>query len=146
MEKERFILQSSKELGFWVATDTDNNIVIKFREHQFNETQQVTLLDGNTFNSVEEATRIATYLREMADWLRHEHYNIVMPSLLDKRAAMGQRIRDLRIERGLSQTQLAAMAGITTGNLCRIEAGKYSTGLDLLNRIADALGMELNIR
>ncbi|WP_289191599.1 hypothetical protein [Bacteroides acidifaciens] len=82
MCKKRFILQPSQEPGFWVATDTEHNIVIKFREHQFNDTQKITLLDGNTFDRTDDATRIATYLREIADWLRREHYNTIMTPII----------------------------------------------------------------
>lgn len=79
--KERFVLQPSQEPGFWVATDTEHLIVIKFQEHRFNETQKITLLNGDKFASDEEALRVATYLRELADWLRDNHYNVAMPSI-----------------------------------------------------------------
>ena len=78
---ERFILQPSQEPGFWVATDTEHNIVVKFREHKFNETQEVTLLNNETFSSQQEAMKYATYLRELADWLRDNHYEKVMPPI-----------------------------------------------------------------
>lgn len=59
---------------------------------------------------------------------------------------MGQTIRSLRTQRGLIQAELAQMAGITQSNLARIEAGKYSVGLDILNKIANALGVEVLIQ
>lgn len=76
---QRFIIQPSQEPGFWVATDTEHNIVVKFREHQFNETQEVTLLNNETFSSSEEAMKYATYLRELTDWIRDNHYEKAMP-------------------------------------------------------------------
>lgn len=33
---KRFLLQPSREPGYWVATDTANGIVIRFKEHDFN--------------------------------------------------------------------------------------------------------------
>ncbi len=42
-------------------------------------------------------------------------------------------------------TQLAEMAGILQPNLSRIDQGRYNTGFDLLQRIADALGMQIDI-
>ena len=79
--EQRFIIQPSREPGSWVATDTENGIVVKFREHQFNETQQVTLLNGETFSSAQEALKAATHLRELADWLRENHYEKAMPPI-----------------------------------------------------------------
>lgn len=63
----------------------------------------------------------------------------------EKRKAMGERIRELRTTQGWTHEQLAEIAGITPSNLRNIEAGKYSVGLDVLNRIAGALGAELRM-
>jgi len=139
MNNNRFILQPSQEQGFWVATDNENEIEIKFREHEFNETQEVTLL-GDKQITASTAQTLATAMRELADWLSKEHYNIAMPSLLYDRKRIGQQIRDYRMAEKMSQADLARRAGITTANICNIEAGKYSVGLDILNRIANALG------
>ena len=142
---ERFILQPSQDQGFWVATDTDNGIVIKFREHQFNETQQTTLLNGDTFKTAEEALAVATYMREIADWLRENHYSKAMPEPENIRLRIGLRIKELRTAQSLSQQQLADMAGVTKANICNIERGAYSVGLDVLNKIATALNAEIQL-
>ncbi len=143
---ERFILQPSKEQGFWVATDTEHGVVVRFHEHEFNETQRITLLGGSAFDGTEQALHVATYLREIADWLRAEHYNIAMPSLIILRERMGESIRNLRLQRGLTQVELARLADISPSNLARIEDGRYSVGLDILNQIANALGVAIELR
>ena len=58
---------------------------------------------------------------------------------------IGKDIRAIRLQRGMSQTELAAEAGITIANMSRIEAGKLSVGLDILNKIASALGVTLKM-
>ena len=58
---------------------------------------------------------------------------------------IGKDIRAIRLQRGMSQTELAAAAGITIANMSRIEAGKLSVGLDILNKIAIALGVTLKM-
>ena len=143
---ERFILQPSQEQGFWVATDTEHGIVVKFKEHQFNETQQTTLLNGDTFKTAEEALAVATYMREIADWLRENHYSKAMPEPENIRLRIGLRIKELRSSQNLTQLQLAEMAGITKANVCNIEAGKYSVGLDVLHRITQALGVKIVLK
>lgn len=38
MSKERFVIQPSKEMrGGWVATDTENGIVLRFENHKLNK-------------------------------------------------------------------------------------------------------------
>ena len=55
-----------------------------------------------------------------------------------KRQALGKRIRAVREEQGLSQSQLALMIGSSKSHIWRIETGRV--GIDDLGRIADALG------
>lgn len=65
--------------------------------------------------------------------------------LNEKRKAMGESIRELRIAQGWTQEQLAEIAGITAANVRRIEAGKYAVNIDVLNKIAIALNAELRL-
>lgn len=49
MSKERFVLQPSKEMqDGWVATDTENGIVLRFENHKLEQTLRCTplLTDG----------------------------------------------------------------------------------------------------
>lgn len=62
------------------------------------------------------------------------------------RTKIGARIKELRTEKGMSMQQLADAAGITKANVCNIEAGKYSVGIDVLYRITTALGVEIIIK
>lgn len=61
------------------------------------------------------------------------------------RLAIGHRIKELRTMRRMTQPQLAQMSHITNANIANIELGKYSAGLDILARIAGALGARVDI-
>ena len=63
--------------------------------------------------------------------------------IYDKRKTMGESIRAMRTAKGLEQEQLAQIAGITTANIRSVEAGKYAVNIDVLNKIAGAMGAEL---
>lgn len=63
----------------------------------------------------------------------------------DKRKSMGENIRKLRTAQGWEQEQLAQIAGISTSNVRSVEAGKYAVNIDVLNKIAEALGAELRM-
>lgn len=60
------------------------------------------------------------------------------------RERIGLSIKTLREERQMDAKTLAQKAGITPANMSRIEQGKYSPGLDILCRIASAMGMQLD--
>jgi transcriptional regulator with XRE-family HTH domain len=59
------------------------------------------------------------------------------------RAAVGARVRSLRVERGLSLSLLAARAGIGKGSLSELEAGRRNPTLDTLYAVARPLGVPL---
>jgi transcriptional regulator with XRE-family HTH domain len=53
------------------------------------------------------------------------------------------RLRALRVERGLSQEEVAARAGMATSTLSRLESGARRLALDHLAPLAGALGVEV---
>ncbi len=56
---------------------------------------------------------------------------------------IGQAVRERRLALGLSQTEVAARAGMTQPALSRLEAGGTVPTIPVLERIAAALGAEL---
>lgn len=56
---------------------------------------------------------------------------------------IGQAVRERRLALGLSQTELAARAGMTQPALSRLEAGGVVPTIPLLERISIALDAEL---
>lgn len=57
--------------------------------------------------------------------------------------SIGDSIRQLRKEKGMTQTELAEKLNITQSMLCQIERGTKTPSLPLGKEIADALGCEL---
>ena len=133
----RYKIEKSSKKDHWVCTDVENNIVATWKEGAFNQTPKFTELDNRNL----DATSLAKVAREMGDWLRENHYEKLF---IDYRRHIGARIRELREEKGLTQEELATLAGILRTNLSRIEQGKYSTGLDILGAIAEALDVKID--
>lgn len=63
----------------------------------------------------------------------------------EERIRIGKRIRELREAHKMEARDLAILTGIDAANLSRIEQGKYSTGLDVLSRIAIVLNAHLDL-
>ncbi len=62
-----------------------------------------------------------------------------------ERERIGNRIRQLREKKRMEARDLALLTGIDAANLSRIEQGKYSTGVDILSRIAVVLDAHLDL-
>ena len=63
--------------------------------------------------------------------------------IVKKRQVIISKIVQARLEKELSQTQLAKLTGMHRSNICRIESGCQNISLDTLIRIFDALGKDV---
>jgi len=80
--------------------------------------------------------QIARKRRDTADY--REGYDEARRAFL-----IGQAVRERRLALGLSQTDVAARAGMTQPAISRLEAGGAVPTIPVLDRIAIALGAEL---
>jgi transcriptional regulator with XRE-family HTH domain len=58
----------------------------------------------------------------------------------------GYQIARLRIRRGLTQAQLAEIAGVREAAIAWLESGSSTPSLSLLRRIAEALDAKIEVR
>lgn len=66
-------------------------------------------------------------------------------SIISKRQEIVAKLTQARLEKGLSQAQLAELVGTQRSNICRIENGGQNLSLDLLIKISDALGKDVSV-
>ncbi len=59
----------------------------------------------------------------------------------DLRLAIKRRRKTL----GITQEHLAELAGVSPNTLYKLERGQINPSLDIINKILDVLGMELNL-
>lgn len=58
--------------------------------------------------------------------------------------AFGKAIKEARAEAGVSQEELAHLAGIDRSYMSSIERGEQNVGLMSMHRVAEALGLPLS--
>ena len=61
------------------------------------------------------------------------------------RYRIGMEITAIRKAAGMTQLQLAEKCGMAQPNIARIENGTYATSIDVLSRIAEALGKRIEL-
>ena len=61
------------------------------------------------------------------------------------RQSIIQKLTRARLEKGLTQEQLAKLIGTQRSNICRIESGTQNLSLDMMLKIAEALGKDISI-
>ncbi len=68
-----------------------------------------------------------------------------MSDLFDSRQKIISQLISARLEKGLSQEQLARLIGTQRSNICRIESGSQNLSLDMLIKICSALDKDINL-
>jgi len=63
----------------------------------------------------------------------------------EERKRIGTKIRQIRESKGMEARVLAKLANIDAANFSRIEQGRYAVGLDILSRIAQTLGVKVDL-
>jgi DNA-binding XRE family transcriptional regulator len=61
------------------------------------------------------------------------------------RIRLSQQIRDIRIEKKLTQEAVAERASMPQSVIARLESGEHSVSLDTLSRVAHVLGKEVEL-
>lgn len=64
----------------------------------------------------------------------------------DIRQRIGAELRATRYDRGLTTRQLEELSGVGHSHIVRIESGRYNVRLDILDKLATALGCDITIK
>lgn len=79
------------------------------------------------------------------DLLNDEKFRVEYEKLRPRYEAIEQIIR-ARKEQNMTQEELAKRVGTQKSNISRLESGNYNPTLDMLIRVATALGKKINIQ
>jgi len=71
--------------------------------------------------------------------------NISEEYLIQKRVELGEKLREIREQKGLNQDQLAEIINIDRSTISKIEAGKWNFGINTLNIFAVALEFKIEL-
>ena len=58
----------------------------------------------------------------------------------------GEKIKELREAKGMTQQNLADLTGTKKSNISRMESGRYNPSLDFLVKVASSMGKELSVK
>ena len=66
-------------------------------------------------------------------------------NILRSRQQIISKLTEARLKKQMSQAELASLIGTQRSNICRIESGSQNLSLDMLIKISEALGKDVNI-
>lgn len=56
---------------------------------------------------------------------------------------IGAELQTIRVQRGLTVRELGELSGLAFTTISKIENGKYNVSVDILGKVAEALGYKL---
>ena len=62
----------------------------------------------------------------------------------EARTIIGAELRNLRQQKGLNQTQVADLIGLSTNTISKVELGKFDYGIDILFKLSIIYGFTIN--
>ena len=72
-------------------------------------------------------------------------YSDFSQSVSDDSGGIGEKIKAVRLQKGVSQTALAKTLDVSTAMICQYEVGKRKPKVETLSKIAGALGVDLKV-
>jgi transcriptional regulator with XRE-family HTH domain len=72
--------------------------------------------------------------------------NIKDESILEARRTIGARLKELREEQNLTQSDFADMVDVDRATIAKIEQGKWNFGIDTLNLFLQKLKSKISIK
>lgn len=75
--------------------------------------------------------------------LGYYHQKAAYSSCTTYRERLGSELQTLRVQKGLTVRELGDACGLAFTTISKIENGKYNVSVDILGRVADALGYRL---
>lgn len=81
----------------------------------------------------------------MSDYVKDELEIIIEKKQYDVRADVISKYISIRKKRGYTQEEIAALLKVKRPNITRFENGTYNPSLDMLVKIAECLGADLEI-
>jgi transcriptional regulator with XRE-family HTH domain len=134
-------------IGYWIIEKDAHTKRLKASINQIAQVAvELSVKRGKTFLSVLKAER-----RDLDTLNTPYHYasdglNITFGSkkYASTRVDLGKRVRDLRTRRGLSQTDLARLVGVTPSNISQIESNQIYPSLPALFKMAETLSIDVS--
>jgi DNA-binding XRE family transcriptional regulator len=137
---------SFKERAFLMALSTIGETLRELSHEDRKDIEELTALYLRT-NDEEELESSARAMLEILEQMPVSVRVFVEPapsaSLASWNARLGKKIRDLRVEAGLTQEQLGEMSGLGQSHISRLELGQHSPNALTMEKIADALKVNL---
>lgn len=134
-------------IGYWIMEKEAHSKRLKAAINQIAQVAiELSLKRGKTSLSILKAENreIESIDTPHLYWTRGMSITFDSRQSAVRRIDLGNRIRDFRTRRGLSQTELARLVGVTPSNISQIESNQIHPSLPALFKMAETLSVDVS--
>lgn len=134
-------------IAYWVLEKRAHTQRLKAKINQIAQVAiDLSIKNGVTFLTIQKAggRNLDTLNKPFSYWRKDLHVTFDDERRTQGRIDIGIRVKELRTKRGLSQTELAKLVGVTPSNISQIESNLIYPSLPALLKIAEVLFVEVN--
>ncbi len=134
-------------IGYWIMEKNAHSKRLKAAINQIAQVAiELSLKRGKTSLSILKAENreIDTINTPLYYWSNGLSISFNKEKRPTGQVDLGRRIRELRIKRGLSQTELARLVGVTPSNISQVESSQIYPSLPALIKMGETLSVEMS--
>ncbi|MBF0528367.1 MAG: helix-turn-helix domain-containing protein [Deltaproteobacteria bacterium] len=139
-------LYELETIAYWIMEKEAHSPRLRASLNQLAQvTIELSLKRGTSFLTIQKADgRESTNLQKPFTYYAKDH---VVNLSIDRRPAsgfdLGQRLKELRLKRGFSQTELARLVGVTPSTISQVESNLIYPSLPALYKMAEVMSVEV---
>lgn len=134
-------------IGYWIMEKEAHSKRLKAAINQIAQVAiELSLKRGKTSLSIVKAENreIESINTPLLYWTRGLNITFDSRQEAARHIDLGNRIREFRTKRGLSQTELARLVGVTPSNISQIESNQIHPSLPALFKMAETLSVDVS--
>ncbi|MBA3036660.1 MAG: helix-turn-helix domain-containing protein [Desulfobacterium sp.] len=134
-------------VAYWVVEKEAHSLRLKANINKIAQVAiDLSLKRGKTFLSVIKAEKrnIEILNEPFCYWNKGLDINIDFEKRTQTQLDLGTRLKEIRSRRGLSQTELAKLVGVTSSTISQIESNQIYPSLPALIKIAESLSVKVS--
>jgi transcriptional regulator with XRE-family HTH domain/archaellum biogenesis ATPase FlaH len=134
-------------VAYWILEKKAHTLRFKAQINQIAQVAvELSIKRGNTSLTILKAEKreLETFQKPHHYWIKDKGITFVQEKRMSGGIDIGRRLRELRMKKGLSQTELAHLVGVTPSTISQIESNVIFPSLPGLLKTAEILSVEVS--
>ena len=134
-------------IAYWIMEKEAHSVRLRAQVNQIAQVAiELSIKRGTTFLNILKADRRGTenLHKPFKYWTKHSVITIEDENQASGQLEVGQKIKEIRSKRGISQSELAKLVGVTSSTISQVESNSIYPSLPALVKMAEVLSVQVS--